>query len=311
MTTAAIITNGTGGQVLNVRIRREDGDAGITPEMYGGRTAITIAKLPDNGDYIRLTDSAPDNYNPSSTTALQWDTELEVGSAFVHTNDYRIEVNTDDDYLFFATIYDDDDAVTRGQYWQRWRKNGSSVYQYGTSGRYGRNASDSNGNAEKVGNRSAIIADLDSGDYIEAVTEAIGAANAQNADYVGLQGVRLGSILSAFPIRNLAPTGITNNQATLNATLVTPSTNYTVYVYWGGTDGGTNAGSWSGSAVVGSWTNVATTNISYLRAGLQANSTNWYTFSASNSTGVSWAEPSWRFTTLPIVGQPGTLFQFR
>jgi uncharacterized repeat protein (TIGR02543 family) len=113
----------------------------------------------------------------------------------------------------------------------------------------------------------------------------------------------------ATPVANQAPTGISETAATFNAALVAFGTNYTVRVYYGTTDGGTNAGSWASSAVVGSWTNVST-SLSYAASGLLSGAKYYYAFMASNETGTAWASPSWSFTTLTpherIVVKPAT-----
>jgi hypothetical protein len=100
-------------------------------------------------------------------------------------------------------------------------------------------------------------------------------------------------------VANLAPTGISETEATLAAQLNASGTDYDVTVFYGTTDGGTNAGSWATGMSVGSWTNVST-NVSYAASGLAGGFTYYYTFMASNSSGVVWASPSWTFTT------PGT-----
>jgi hypothetical protein len=68
-------------------------------------------------------------------------------------------------------------------------------------------------------------------------------------------------------------------------------------VYYGTTDGGTNAGAWGVSEYVGSWTNVST-NISCSVNSLLAGTRYSYTFAVSNASGVVWAKPSWTFTTV-------------
>jgi Divergent InlB B-repeat domain/Bacterial Ig domain len=97
-------------------------------------------------------------------------------------------------------------------------------------------------------------------------------------------------------VANLAPTGISDTAATFNGALNASGTNYDVRVYYGTTDAGTNAASWTSSALVGSWTNVST-NVSYAVSGLTAGTTYYYTFMASNAAGRVWASPSWTFTT--------------
>ena len=108
--------------------------------------------------------------------------------------------------------------------------------------------------------------------------------------------------LPLWPIANLAPTSITTNSATLNASLSTPFTNYAATVFWGATNGGTNVGAWTYGAPVGSWTNVALTNIAYQASGLSAGTKYYYAFQLTNATTNVWATPSWQFLTLGVSG---------
>jgi Divergent InlB B-repeat domain/MAM domain, meprin/A5/mu len=102
-------------------------------------------------------------------------------------------------------------------------------------------------------------------------------------------------------INNRAPTGITETNATFNATLSATGTVYTVYAYWGTSNGGTNSGSWTSSTLIGSWSNVVT-DVSYPVSGLLPGQTYYYTFCASNASGRAWATPSWTFSTPGISG---------
>jgi hypothetical protein len=101
---------------------------------------------------------------------------------------------------------------------------------------------------------------------------------------------------SGEAIANQPPTGIGESAATFNAALNVSGTNYDITVHYGTTDGGTNAGVWGASEYAGSWTNVST-NVSYAASGLVGGTTYYYTFMASNAAGVTWASPSWTFTT--------------
>jgi uncharacterized repeat protein (TIGR02543 family) len=112
----------------------------------------------------------------------------------------------------------------------------------------------------------------------------------------------IGTPQSLAPIANLSPTALTNASAVLNAVLVSPETNYTVTVYWGPTDGGTTAGAWTNSAIVGSWNKVALTNISHAVSGLVPGGVYYYTFCATNSQTTAWAFPSWQFTAAGTNG---------
>ena len=77
-----IIETTAADQVLNVEVNRPDGTAAWTINQDGTgatvpRTAITIAKLGENAEYIRLDDSGTDNMNPAARTSMGWDTEDE------------------------------------------------------------------------------------------------------------------------------------------------------------------------------------------------------------------------------------------
>jgi hypothetical protein len=101
-------------------------------------------------------------------------------------------------------------------------------------------------------------------------------------------------------IANAAPTDITNTTAVLNASLNAAGTSYDVYLHYGLSDGGTNAGSWNTRVYVGSWTNNST-NISYAVNGLVSGTMYHYAFMASNVTKNAWASPSWTFRTLGVA----------
>ena len=103
-------------------------------------------------------------------------------------------------------------------------------------------------------------------------------------------------------ITNLPATGITANQATLNArlglTLAYGGTNATVLAYWGPVNGGTNPAAWANSATAGKWTNTVSANIAYTATGLvmSTNTTYYFTFLATNATYSVWATNVLSFT---------------
>ncbi len=109
-------------------------------------------------------------------------------------------------------------------------------------------------------------------------------------------------IASAPTVTNQVASGIGNNSATFNATLEVASTNVDVYVHWGTSDGTNNAAAWSTNAYVGSWTNVASTNISFSTNNLTSGTQYYYTFRATNDATNVWAGPSASFYT---HGAPG------
>ena len=194
LSTGTIIETTSANQVLNVEVNRLDGSPAWTINHDGSastvnRTAITIAKLGEGADYIRLDDVGTDNINPTALTALGWDTEDEMdASAFTHT-DSRMTIAASGKYLFLSTNYAAAAGVARAFYNQGWSKNGGALIQYGQTGRYNRNSG-----SNDVGNWSGILFDsLNASDYIEVEVQAIGATGTVANDTKGVQGMRITS----------------------------------------------------------------------------------------------------------------------
>ena len=145
---------------------------------------------------------------------------------------------------------------------------------------------------------------------------------------------RVGSYLAAkyglptaytYPacIVNGAASGVTATSVVLNATLAGADAVYDVRAYWGAANGGTNVGAWALSALVGSYTNVASTNLTHLAAGLASNAAFFYTFRATNLVEDVWASPSVAFLTAGVhveatdavaweqIANPGAFTVFR
>ena len=99
-------------------------------------------------------------------------------------------------------------------------------------------------------------------------------------------------------LANRAATGITNSSAAINATLMCNGTNYDVTAFWGPEDGGINPNNWANSASIGSWTNVASIDLSRPLTNLAPGISYYYTFRATNAAGTVWASPAQSFTTL-------------
>ncbi|MEM7392120.1 MAG: LamG-like jellyroll fold domain-containing protein, partial [Verrucomicrobiota bacterium] len=96
--------------------------------------------------------------------------------------------------------------------------------------------------------------------------------------------------VSEMAISNRPVTSITSNSAVLNASFNSSGAVYTVWVYWGPSEGGTNAATWSNAIEVGTFTNV-TTNFSVPVGGLGPGP---YvsTWRATNTLADVWARPS-------------------
>lgn len=199
-------------QELNVELTRDQGSTAFTineddTAAYVDRTALTIVKLPE-ADFIRLTDSGADDMNPATLSPMGWDTEAEVSSSFVHStvsNDERVVIDIDGDYLFFTSLYGLNIGGTQRKYYnQGWRVNGGSLLGYGQTGNYDRETAGAN----DAGNFSGIVfPGLTDGDYVEVVTRELAGSGAMAADFKGIQGLRINSLIEADtqPVRIESP----------------------------------------------------------------------------------------------------------
>ncbi len=179
--------------ILNVEIMQE---TGATSTIMDGRTAVTIVKLPDTADYIRLTDTDGDNINPNDWTPAGWDNELELDPvAFTHTGS-QIGVAQTDDYLFLSAVDTEGDGnPARVMPRQGWDVNGGGdPLDYGQTGMYDRDHQGSSA----AGNFSGIIAELNAGDTVETIYTKTTQTGAVPATHMGLQGVRLSSLFPAL-----------------------------------------------------------------------------------------------------------------
>jgi hypothetical protein len=113
----------------------------------------------------------------------------------------------------------------------------------------------------------------------------------------GIVIVRYSLAADPITLSSLSVSNITTTSVTFNATLEVASTNADVYVHWGPTDGTNDAAAWTNTAYVGSWTNVASTNITFSTNGLSSGSLYYYTFTGSNDATNVWASPSASFST--------------
>ena len=192
VTIGTIIETTLANQVLNVEINRLDGTLAWTINQTDtgatvNRSAITIAKLGEGADYIRLDDTGTDDMNPTALTALGWNVEDELDTESFTHSDATITAAANDKYLFLTSNYATAAGLSRVVYSQGWTLNGGTLIPYGQTGRYNRTSG-----AEDVGNWSGILFDsLTTGDYIQVVTQAIGAAGTVGDDIKGVQGLRL------------------------------------------------------------------------------------------------------------------------
>ena len=113
-------------------------------------------------------------------------------------------------------------------------------------------------------------------------------------------------LASASSLTNSPASAQTSTSATLNATLACPGSSYDVRVYWGTTNGGTDASLWGDSATVGTWTDVASKKLSHTVTGLTPGTKYYFTFRGTNDVDSFWADKVLTFRPdLPVVQLPG------
>ena len=141
-----------------------------------------------------LTDSSGTQALASGRTGVNWNTQTEVdAAAFSHSttsNSSRIEIDSAGDYLFFSTVFGVNTSNDRQPSRIDWRKNGSSVLNYGSHGAFVRGSQSFSG-----GSSGGLIMDgLTASDYIEVTqfdeTEAP-ADMTLGANRVSVQGIKL------------------------------------------------------------------------------------------------------------------------
>ena len=109
MAAIGMIVSATGGQVLNVEVRREIGIDGV---IQGGETALSIIKLPPTAKYIEVTDTTNQNVVNGTETAVGFNTLSSPANAtFTHSGGSTVTVNDTADYLFFASLFTQSDGT--------------------------------------------------------------------------------------------------------------------------------------------------------------------------------------------------------
>ncbi|MGN6641648.1 MAG: DUF2341 domain-containing protein, partial [Verrucomicrobiota bacterium] len=108
------------------------------------------------------------------------------------------------------------------------------------------------------------------------------------------------NLVNTTAVANASADTVTFNSATLNGILLWTNTSPThVSIYWGDSDGGTNAGAWANVALLGARPLGAFSNTV---SGLSASTVYYFRSFASNAVEQVWADSTATFTTLS--GQP-------
>ncbi|MEM7394266.1 MAG: hypothetical protein AAF492_18155, partial [Verrucomicrobiota bacterium] len=107
-------------------------------------------------------------------------------------------------------------------------------------------------------------------------------------------------------LTNEPATSISSNSAILNASFSATGAEYTVWVYWGPTNQGTNAAAWSNAMTVGTFTDFSG-SLTNPVSGLSSNTEYFFTWRATNAASDIWGMPVESFfTDTPSLVDNGT-----
>jgi len=187
-----MIVSATAGQVLNVRVRKEGG--GQNGTVQGGKTALTIVKLPFTARYIELTDTTNQNVVDATLDVVSFDTQTSASnSVFTHSGS-TVTVNEDSDYLFLGSLSTLSDTTldnhARVIPVHGWQVDGTPINR-GKGAAYNRD----NGNNRASGSWSGTLLDLTSGQTVEMTSLNVGTARGGFPNIPGLQALSISSLV--------------------------------------------------------------------------------------------------------------------
>lgn len=220
-----IIENATAGNdlVLEGRCNSEQCSNMAT---LGGAVGITIAKLPDSADYIRLYEAGGGQAVDGTTDPILWDTESEEDAgSFSHdtmSNTSRINIDQAGDYLFLGSMYMDRSPLTNtsrmSPHWE-WRENGSTIHQYGSFAKFNRGDNGTAGVGPSGASAALILNGLTDTDYIELVNTDESSSTDSNATFIASRYA-----VQAVNIATLFPTDATVSSIGTQVATTSPST---------------------------------------------------------------------------------------
>ncbi len=198
----------TADDILKLQVRRESTADPGGHIVKAAETGITITKLPEGADYVRLGEIGGGQNLSASRTAVTWDeTREEDTAAFDHDaiNTERINIETAGDYLFFHSAYASRPLgdTTRETQLLEWRKNGTSLYPYGSSGQFNRGEQGNQVSLTSGSSGGLIATGLLDTDYMELtqINEAADGISTYEANRMGIQGVNIASLfVTSFPV---------------------------------------------------------------------------------------------------------------
>jgi hypothetical protein len=203
---SGIIQTSSANQVLRLQGACENETCNSITNV-GGETGITIVKLPDTADYIRLHEAGGGQAVDGTNAVVTWDTQSEVdGSSFSHNtgaNSERLVAEQDGNYLFLTSFYESRTLLTSTvrlqPHWQ-FRDNGT-LQQYGSSASYSRGDNTTQGSFTS-GNSSTFLTTLSDNDYVEVVNTDRSTGTVASATFAAnryaIQGVRIQSLFPSL-----------------------------------------------------------------------------------------------------------------
>lgn len=198
-----IIETNSINQVLNLQVRRESTLVGTTNNTVPSKSGLTITKLPDSADYVRVWEAGGGQDISNTATPLTFDTTIEQWSSLVHDAGATSEIDAQSawDYLMFHSVYNTRTGTSnasRENPYLRWRVDGVDV-EYWTSGSYNRHSNDGDG----ITNSSAssawvILQGVWAWDTLQLIqqNEAANGEAVYAAGRIGIQWVNLLSLFS-------------------------------------------------------------------------------------------------------------------
>lgn len=179
-----IIETVSTNQVLSMEIMRESTLAGTTNDTVVGKTWLTIVKLPDTADYVRVWENIAAGGQDMTTawnTPITFDTTIEQWSDLEHdtVNTSEIDINVTWDYLFLHSVYNarsDTSNTNRENPYLEWQVSWTTI-KYWTSGSYNRHSNDGDGITNSSHSSAwVILTSLTAWDRVE-LTETNEASN--------------------------------------------------------------------------------------------------------------------------------------
>jgi hypothetical protein len=199
------IINAAASDELTIRVWQDEIEGGYSDgTVRNDSTAVTLVKLPDTAEYIRLHESGGGQNLSTSEASITFDTDDEVDSAFDRPsgNPDEIKTLTADDYLFTWSVFARKPAtnIYREHIWTKLKQTSPSTeaYEWASAGKYIR-GDDSANNAPSGGASVGAIIEASANDVFKLFqqNEARDGNAVMVGDQYAIQGVRIGSLFSS------------------------------------------------------------------------------------------------------------------